>query len=83
MKSHLSNTTAMNQGLESHIDDAHQMLKSTKAKLREILAQFEANQEDHGQPLDDRVSIVLDLIHVLGLIALSQPQYVPIRARLL
>ena len=70
----------MNQGLEPDIDDAHQTLKSTKARMREILAQIEANHEDHGQPLDDWVSIVLDLIHLLGLIALSQTQYVPIRA---
>ena len=59
VKSHFINTTAMNQGLKSAIDDAHQTLKSTKAKMRGILAQIEANQEDHGQPLDDRVSIVL------------------------
>ena len=70
----------MNQGLKSDIDDTHQTLKSTKAKMREILAQVEANQDNHGQPLDDRVSIVLYLIYLLGLIALSQPQYVPIRA---
>ena len=70
----------MDQGLESNIDDAHLTLKSTKGKMREILAQIEANHEDRGQPLDKRVSIVLDLIHLLGLIASSQPQYVTIRA---
>ena len=55
----------MNQGLESNVNDAHQTLKYTKAKMREILAQIEAN---HEQPLDTRVSIVLDMIHLLGLI---------------
>ena len=59
VKSDFSNTAVMDQGLESGIDDAHQTLKSTKAKMREILAQVEANQEDHNQPLDDRVSSVL------------------------
>ena len=73
----------MNQGLDSDIDDAHQTLKSTKAKMREILAQIEASQEDQGQLLSTWVSIVLNMIHLLGLIALSQPQYGPIRARLL
>jgi hypothetical protein len=48
----------MNQGLAFNIDDAHQMLKYTKAKMREILAQIAANQEDNGQPQDIQVSIV-------------------------
>ena len=58
----------MNQALESSIDDAHQTLKYTKAKMREILAQIEANQKDHEQPPVTRVSILLDMIHLLGLI---------------
>jgi hypothetical protein len=37
----------MNQGLESDIGGAHQTLKYTKAKMREIIARIEANQ---GQP---------------------------------
>jgi len=48
----------MNQGLESDIDDTHQILKYTKAKMCEILAQIAANQEDHNQPQDVKVSIV-------------------------
>ena len=48
----------MNQRVESDIDDAHQTLKYTKAKMREILAQIAANQNNHGQPLDAKVSIV-------------------------
>ena len=56
--SDIINTAAMNQGLESDCDDAHQTLKYTKAKMRKILARIEASQEDHGQPLDTRVSIV-------------------------
>ena len=48
----------MNQGLESDIDDAHQALKNTKAKMREVLAEIAAIQEEHGQPLDTNVSIV-------------------------
>ncbi len=73
----------MNQGSELNIDDAHQTLKYTKAKMREILAQIEANQKDHEQPLDTRVSTVLDTIHLLGLIIPSHSQCVSIRARLL
>ena len=46
----------MNRRLESDCDDAHQTLKYTKAKMRGILAQIEANQKDH--PLDTQVSIV-------------------------
>ena len=45
----------MNQGLESDIDDAHQTLKYTKAKMREVLAEIE---EEYGQPLDTNVSII-------------------------
>ena len=71
----------MNQGLASDIDDAHQTLEYTKAKMREILAQIEANQKDHEQPPDTRVSTVLDTIHLLGLITPSHSQYPPIRAR--
>jgi len=48
----------MNQGLEFDIDGAHQMLKYTKAKMCENLAQIAANQEDHEQPLDAKVSTV-------------------------
>jgi hypothetical protein len=61
----------MNQGLAFNIDDAHQMLKYTKAKMCEILTQVAANQKVHGQPLDAQVSILLALIHLLGLIAPS------------
>jgi len=56
----------MNQGLEFDIDDVHQALKDTKAKMNEIIA---ANQEGHRQPPDAKVSIVKDLIYILGLIA--------------
>jgi hypothetical protein len=44
----------MNQG----VDDARQTLKYTKAKMREIISQIEANQEAHGQPSDTQVSTV-------------------------
>ena len=44
----------MSQGWGS----VHQTLKSTKAKMREILARIEASQGDHGQPLDTQVSTV-------------------------
>ena len=48
----------MNQRVESDIDDAHQTLKNTKAKMREVLAEVTANQEEYGQPQDAKVSIV-------------------------
>ena len=48
----------MNQGVEPNAGGAHQTLKYTKAKMREIIAQIEANQKGHGQPLDTQVSIV-------------------------
>ena len=48
----------MNQELEPDIDDAHQVLKYTKAKMREVLAEIATNQSSHGQPLDGKVSIV-------------------------
>jgi len=48
----------MNQGVEPDIGGAHQTLKYTKAKMREIIAQIEANQKGHGQPLDPQVSII-------------------------
>jgi len=48
----------MNQGVEPDIGDAHQTLKYMKAKMREIIAQIEANQKGHGQPLDTQVSII-------------------------
>ena len=57
-KSHFINTAAMNQGSESDIDDAHQTLKYTKAKMRKVLAEIATNQGSHGQPLGDKVSIV-------------------------
>ena len=57
-KSHTINTAAMNQRVESDIDDAHQTLKYTKAKMCEILAEITANQNNHGQPVDAKVSIV-------------------------
>jgi len=59
-KSHFRNTAAMNRRLEFDIDDAHQMLKDTKAKLCETLAQIAANQEDHRQALDAKVCIIWD-----------------------
>jgi len=73
----------MDQGLEFDIDDAHQSLKDTKAKMLEILPQIAAIQEDHGQPLASQVSIVRDLIHLLGLIAPRHFQSLPITACLL
>ena len=48
----------MNQGSELDMEDAHQALKYTKAKMCGILTQIAANQEDHGQPSDSQVSIV-------------------------
>ena len=57
-KSRTINTAAMNQKLESDIDDANQTLKYTKAEMRKILAQIAANQNNHGQPQDAKVSIV-------------------------
>ena len=48
----------MNQGLESDVDDAHQALKITKAKMHKILAEIAAIQEEHGQPQDAKVSTV-------------------------
>ena len=48
----------MDQGSALDVDNAHQMLKSTKAKMREILAHIAANQEDHGQPQGAQVSII-------------------------
>ena len=68
----------MNQGLQIDIDDAHQTLKYTKAKMCEILTQIAADQEDHGQPLDSQVSTVRDCIHLLGLMTSSRFQYLPI-----
>ncbi len=48
----------MNQRSAPDIDDARQTLKYMKAKMREVLAQIVANQEEHGKPLDAKVSIV-------------------------
>ncbi len=48
----------MNKGLESDTNDAHQTLKYTKAKMREVLTQIAANQEEHRNPPDTKVSIV-------------------------
>ena len=56
-KSHFMNTAAMNQRVEPDIDDAHQVLKDTKAKMREVLAEIAAIQKEPGQPLDAKVSI--------------------------
>ena len=47
----------MNQRVEPDIDDAHRVLKDTKAKMREVLAEIAAIQKEHGQPLDAKVSI--------------------------
>ena len=54
----------MSQGLQLDIDDAHQTLKNTKARMREILTQIAADQENHGQPLDSQVRIVWNNIHL-------------------
>ena len=48
----------MIQGLEFDCDDAHQTLKYTKAKMREILTRIEVSQEDHGQPMGTKVRTV-------------------------
>jgi len=48
----------MNQVAEPDTGDAHQMLKYTKAKMREIIAQIEANQKGHEEQLDTQVSII-------------------------
>ena len=81
-ESHFLNTAAMNQGLQLDLDDAHQTLKYTKAKMCEILTQIAADQADHGQPLDSQVRIVLYNIHLLGLMTSSHFQYLPIMVRL-
>ena len=75
----------MNQRVESDIDNAHQTLKNTKAKMREVLAQIAAIQVEHGEPLDSKVSIIYYLIYLLGLMERSHSQslYLPITARLL
>ena len=57
-KSNFINTAAMNQGVESNTGDAHQTLQNTKAKMREVLAEIAAIQEEHGHPPDAKVSIV-------------------------
>ena len=80
-KSHSTYTAAMNQGSGFDIDDIHQALKYTKAKMCEILVQIAPNQEDHRQPSDAKVSIVWDFNHLLGLIASSHSQCLPITAR--
>ena len=77
-KTHFINTAAMNRGLQLDIDDAHQTLKYTKAKMCKILTQIAADQEDHGQPLDSQVRIEWDYIHSLGLMTSSPFQYLPI-----
>ena len=48
----------MNEESKSDTNDAHQTLKYTKAKMREVLAQIAANQEEHRLPPDTKVSIV-------------------------
>jgi len=48
----------MNQVAEPDVGDAHQTLKYTKAKMREIIAQIEANQKGHEEQLDTQVSII-------------------------
>ena len=75
----------MNQGVESNTGDAHQTLQNTKAKMREVLAEIAAIQEEHGHPPDAKVSIVSELIYLLGLMVPSHSHstYVPITARLL
>jgi len=73
----------MNQGLQFNIDGAHQMLKDTKAKMCEILAQIAANQEEHRQARNIKVSIIWDLIHLLGLMVPRYSQCLPITTRLL
>ena len=84
-EAHFINTAAMNQRLQSDNDGAHQTLKNTKAKMREVLAKIAAILKEHGQPQDGKVSTVLDLFHLLGLMAPrhSHSQNLPISARLL
>jgi len=48
----------MDQVTELDIGNAHQTLKYTKAKMREIIAQIEANQKGHEEQLDTQVSII-------------------------
>ena len=48
----------MNQGVEPDIGGAHQTLKYTKAKMRDIIARVEADLEYYGQLLDTQVSII-------------------------
>ena len=72
----------MNQGLEVDTHGAHQTLKYTKAKMCDILTQIAANREDHGHPLDSKVSAVWDCIHLLGLMASRRCQHLPITIRL-
>ena len=67
----------MNQGLGS----VHQTLKYTKVKMREILARTEANQGDHGRPLDTQISIVETLIYLVRLIAPSYSNHGSIALR--
>ena len=53
-------TAVMNQRVEPDIDDAHQTLQNTKAKMRQVLAEIAAIpaiQEEYGQPQDAKVSI--------------------------
>jgi len=71
----------MNQGSEFGIGGSHQTLEYAKAKMCEILVQIAPNQEDHRQPSDAEVSIVWDLNQLLGLIAPSRSQCLPITAR--
>jgi hypothetical protein len=59
-KSHFVNTANMSQESELDDEDARQTLKHTKAKMREILTQIDANQEIHEQPQDAEVSVLWD-----------------------
>ena len=56
----------MNQEAEPDIGNAHQTLKYMKAKMREIIAQIEANQKGHCY--DARVTILVIVTYgILGL----------------
>ena len=48
----------MDQGSVLDVNAAHQALRYTKAKMREILAHIAANQKDHKHPQDAQVSTI-------------------------
>ena len=48
----------MDHGSGLDVDDAHQTLRYTKAKMREILVHIATNQENQAQPQGAQVSII-------------------------